>query len=256
MRAVVRTLRGVFRIIASATVLVGATVLVVGLWWVPLKFRGIRLSAWFFTWGTRLLMPSLGLFFQCDDIEQVVNHRGFIFANHTSFFDTLVLSYVLPMRYVAKAGVEKWPFIGWIAVATGTMFVNRNDKAARATVRQTLAERILENSYPPVVIFPEGTRNADEELLPFRYGVFNIAREASIPYLLCAIMYDRPEVVTWQSRHESLLTTVSRIVFHDGCRVRLIPLEVIHPTPSDSVEALAAEARQIVGDGLKAAKAN
>ncbi|MEI2691800.1 MAG: 1-acyl-sn-glycerol-3-phosphate acyltransferase [Anaerolineae bacterium] len=63
----------------------------------------------------RIVMPALGLRFICDDRQAIVQHRGLILSNHVSFFDTLVMSYILPMRYVSKAEVKKWPFIGQIA---------------------------------------------------------------------------------------------------------------------------------------------
>ena len=69
-----------------------------------------------------------GLRFNVPDPQTIVQHRGFVFSNHVSFFDTLVMAYLLPMRFISKAEVKKWPFIGWIAAATGTQFVDREDK--------------------------------------------------------------------------------------------------------------------------------
>ncbi|MEI2691841.1 MAG: lysophospholipid acyltransferase family protein [Anaerolineae bacterium] len=181
----------------------------------------------------------------------MVQHRGLILSNHVSFFDTLVMSYVLPMRYVSKAEVKKWPFIGQIAAATGTMFVNRQDKSKRADVRQQVVEALHHSQYPPIVIFPEGKRNPEDTLLPFRYGVFEIAVETGVPYLLCAIHYEDTESMTWQSHKESLTTSIKRIVLRDPSRVWLTPLKVVQPQRGDDPQQLAAEAREIVGEALR-----
>ena len=175
--------------------------------------------------------------------QTIVQHRGFVFSNHVSFFDTLVMAYLLPMRFISKAEVKKWPFIGWIAAATGTQFVDREDKNNRATVRQTVADSIRAKQYPPIVVFPEGTRNPLDTLLPFRYGVFEIASEIEMPYLLCAIHYEQTEVMTWQSGKEALMTTVKRIVLRPTSKVWLIPLDIVYPHKSDSPQQLAYEAR-------------
>lgn len=244
LRALVRVLYGVPALVLTA---VG----VVLLSWIPIRVRGVRMASWLFSLGVRVVMPALGLRFVCDNPQAVIQHRGLILSNHVSFFDTLVMSYLLPMRYVSKAEVRKWPFIGQIAAATGTMFVERNDKSKRADVRQQVIAGLRNSQYPPIVIFPEGKRNPEDTLLPFRYGVFEIAVETGAPYLLCAIHYEDTESMTWQSHKESLTTSIKRIVLRDPSRVWLTPLTVVQPQPGDDPQQLAAEAREIVGKALR-----
>lgn len=241
------SLRAMFRTVASATILVTTSLLILLLGWIPIYRKGVRLPAWFFSWGTRLLMPVLGLHFHCTDPELFLQHRGLIFPNHLSYLDTLVMAYLLPVRYVAKHEVRGWPFIGWIATATGTMYVDRSDKASRAEVRRALAEQIAANPYPPVVVYPEGTTNPAPGLLPFRYGAFEIAVQAEIPYLLCAILYERPDLVTWQTREEGLMGTIMRMVRAESSRVELRALAVIEPQAEDDHQELADRAREIIG---------
>ncbi len=244
-------LRAAVRFLYGVPTLVFATLIIVLLSWVPVNLRGVRLASWFFAWGVRIVMPALGLRFVCEDRQTIIRHRGLILSNHVSFFDTLVMSYLVPMRYVSKAEVRKWPFIGQIAAATGTMFVDRNDKSKRADVRQQVIASLRRSQYPPIVVFPEGTRNPQDTLLPFRYGIFEIAVETGTPYLLCAIHYEDTESMTWQSHKESLTTTIRRIVLRDPSRVWLVPLKVVQPQPGDDPHQLAAEAREIVGEALR-----
>jgi 1-acyl-sn-glycerol-3-phosphate acyltransferase len=244
-------LRALVRFLYGVPTLVLVTVGIVLLSWIPIRLRGVRLASWFFTWGVRIVMPALGLRFICEDSQAIVQHRGLILSNHVSFFDTLVMSHILPMRYVSKAEVRKWPFIGQIAAATGTMFVDRSDKSKRADVRQQVMGGLRSSQYPPIVIFPEGKRNPEDTLLPFRYGVFEIAVETGVPYLLCAIHYEDTESMTWQSHKESLTTSIQRIVLRNPSRVWLLPLKIVQPQPGDDPQALAAEAREIVGEALR-----
>ena len=53
-------------------------------------------------------------------------------------------------------------------------------------------DSIRAKQYPPIVVFPEGTRNPLDTLLPFRYGVFEIASEIEMPYLLWRSTTSRP----------------------------------------------------------------
>jgi hypothetical protein len=131
------------------------------------------------------------------------------------------------------------------------MFVDRGDKSKRADVRQQVIDGLQRSQYPPIVIFPEGKRNPEDTLLPFRYGVFEIAVETGAPYLLCAIHYEDTESMTWQSHKESLTTSIKRIVLRDPSRVWLVPLGVVQPRPDDDPQRLAAEAREIVGEALR-----
>lgn len=247
--------RGIVRFVASALIVIVTTLVIVLLSWIPIKVRGVRISAWCFSLGVRLLMPSLGLRFKCTDCERIVQHRGFILSNHVSFFDTLVMAWLLPMRFVAKAEVKKLPFVGWIASATGTLFVDRSDKSDRNSVRGQVAEAVLANQYPPIVVFPEGTRNPLDTLLPFRYGIFDIAIDTEMPYLLCAIHYEETDSMTWHSRNEGVLTTVKRIVLRDTSRVWLVPLQVIQPRHGDDSTELASQAREIIGVALNKIRA-
>jgi 1-acyl-sn-glycerol-3-phosphate acyltransferase len=251
-----KALRSIFRLVAAATIVIGGALSVMLFSWIPLHYRDVRFGAWFFSWGVRLLMPALGLRFLCNQPEIIIQHRGLIFPNHISYFDTLVMSYLLPTRFLAKKAVRHWPFIGWIATATGTMYVDRNNQAARSEARSAVAESLRAQPYPPLVVFPEGTTNPTETLLPFRHGVFDIAVRSGIPYLLVAIVYERPDVVTWRSREEGLLSTVRRLARSDPSTVKLVPVQVIHPKPTDEPSRLAAEARQIVGAALASAAAS
>jgi len=67
---------------------------------------------------------------------------GAIVANHSSWLDIFVLNATKRIYFVSKAEVANWPGIGWLARATGTVFIKRNRQEAASQVevfRQRLA---------------------------------------------------------------------------------------------------------------------
>ena len=50
---------------------------------------------------------------------------AFLAANHLGYGDIIVLSGSVPMCFIAKADVKKWPFFGLLARASMQIFVSR-----------------------------------------------------------------------------------------------------------------------------------
>ena len=48
-----------------------------------------------------------------------------LIANHVSWLDIYAINAVLPVRFVAKAEVRRWPVIGWFSEKAGTLFIER-----------------------------------------------------------------------------------------------------------------------------------
>jgi len=113
-------------------------------------------------------------------LEKVDKNAPVIFiSNHQSFMD-MPLLYLLPwqMRWVAKQGLLKIPFLGWMIKMAGHVSINREMKTS--VKRLEKLENIL-NKGMPVMIFPEGTRTMNGEIRPFKRGAFQLARNLSLP---------------------------------------------------------------------------
>ncbi len=95
--------------------------------------------------------------------------RGAVLANHTSWLDIFVLNAAKRVYFVSKSEVAGWPGIGWLARATGTMFIERN--AARAR-EQTLLLRDRLLAGHKLLFFPEGTSTDGLQVLPFKTTLF------------------------------------------------------------------------------------
>jgi 1-acyl-sn-glycerol-3-phosphate acyltransferase len=95
---------------------------------------------------------------------------GAIVANHASWLDIFVLNAGQRVYFVSKAEVRTWPGIGWLARATGTVFIDRTAREARAH-RDLVAERVTAGH--TLLIFPEGTSTDGRRVLPFRSTLFD-----------------------------------------------------------------------------------
>ncbi|NJN53866.1 MAG: hypothetical protein HC804_03375 [Anaerolineae bacterium] len=167
-------IRSTIRLVMGGSLLVTAAILVVLAALVPFRVRGYRLSFLVLCRFVRALLNVLHVEVVCPEAERLATFEGFVFPNHVSYLDILVLLSVTPVSFLAKDEVRRMPLIGWIAKAIGCVFVERTDKASREAARHTLS-RI--SYHPPIVLYPEGQRGQGTELLPFRYGAFEIVTD-------------------------------------------------------------------------------
>ncbi|EKE78371.1 lysophospholipid acyltransferase family protein [Oceanibaculum indicum] len=93
-------------------------------------------------------------------------------CNHASYLDITVLGSLIPGSFVAKSEVKTWPFFGWLAQLQRTVFVvRRGNHAGRQ--RDSITERL--NKGGNLVLFPEGTSNDGNRVLPFKSALFAAA---------------------------------------------------------------------------------
>ena len=95
--------------------------------------------------------------------------RAAVVANHTSWLDIFVLNASKRIYFVSKAEVAGWPGIGWLARATGTLFIKRERGQARAQTK-TMQARLLTGH--ELLFFPEGTSTDGQQVLPFKTTLF------------------------------------------------------------------------------------
>lgn len=98
-----------------------------------------------------------------------MRERGAVVANHASWLDIFVLNACDRVYFVSKAEVAKWPGIGWLARATGTVFIARD--GAQAKVQQAVFEERLRAGHR-LLFFPEGTSTDSLRVLPFKSTLF------------------------------------------------------------------------------------
>jgi 1-acyl-sn-glycerol-3-phosphate acyltransferase len=128
--------------------------------------------------GARLLTGARSLWLGC--APQAV--QRIYFANHSSHGDFVLLWASLPpaLRRITRpvAGADYWlksPLRRYIInrVFNGVM-VDRERKETDYNPLQPMLDA-LENG-DSLIIFPEGTRNPEEGLLPFKSGLYHLAK--------------------------------------------------------------------------------
>jgi 1-acyl-sn-glycerol-3-phosphate acyltransferase len=115
-------------------------------------------------------------------LEHVAPDRPqILLANHASWYDVLALATILPKRYrfVGKVELARVPLWGRAWLAAGHIPIDRSN-TERAIESLDRAARMVRADNSSIIIFPEGTRSAAGELLPFKKGGFMLAIRAGI----------------------------------------------------------------------------
>ncbi|MCT4558435.1 MAG: 1-acyl-sn-glycerol-3-phosphate acyltransferase [Pelagimonas sp.] len=103
--------------------------------------------------------------------------QGVVVANHSSWLDIYVLNSRKNIYFVSKAEVANWPGIGWLARATGTVFIKRDPREAKA---QTALFRERLGQGHRLLFFPEGTSTDATRVLPFKPTLFQAFFDESL----------------------------------------------------------------------------
>jgi 1-acyl-sn-glycerol-3-phosphate acyltransferase len=241
-----RLLLGLVRFWLALMVLVLGVTVVLLVGWLPWRPQNRRPAAWIAVGLSRLFCWIFNVRVLCPQLTMVWRHRGFLFANHQTYLDALTLLSVMPVRFLAAAEVRRYPLVGWIASAIGTVFVDRDDRRSRKEARNALGESFQRELDPPLVLFPEGRLGPGDQILPFRYGAFELALQHQLPFLLCAIRYRPVDIAIWRAAGDELLLAAAwRLAQYPGpVYVDVLPITVITPPPHANAEQLA-EAAQL-----------
>jgi 1-acyl-sn-glycerol-3-phosphate acyltransferase len=108
-----------------------------------------------------------------------------VVANHISWLDIPCLFACTDGVFVAKSDVARWPLIGTLAAAIGTLFLARGQEAGVTADRMTWLLAQGER----VVIFPEGTSTDGAGLGVFHARLFQAAIRAGTAVQAVAIHY-------------------------------------------------------------------
>lgn len=118
-------------------------------------------------------------------------HSCVIIANHQSNYDLFVFGNVVPRRTVCigKKSLKWVPLFGQLFWLAGNVLIDRGNaqKARRSMLTTT---HTLQHEDTSIWVFPEGTRNFGEDLLPFKKGAFHMAIAAGVPIVpVCVSSY-------------------------------------------------------------------
>src|SRR6476646_233147 len=106
---------------------------------------------------------------------------GLVCSNHQSFFDPPLVGMTCPrqMNYLARETLFKVPVLSQVMAYLGTIPIDR-EGSGLSGLKETL-KRLRAGEL--VLIFPEGTRTHDGELLPLKPGFCSVARRSRVPLI-------------------------------------------------------------------------
>jgi lyso-ornithine lipid O-acyltransferase len=121
-------------------------------------------------------------------VEGKMPAGGLVVSNHLSYLDIVCYSATMPCAFVSKAEVAEWPIFGRYARMSGTVFVQRHDRADALRANLDISKGLEDGV--PVVLFPEGTTTDGRHVLPFHSTTLQPAINAGVPVTPCAIHYE------------------------------------------------------------------
>jgi 1-acyl-sn-glycerol-3-phosphate acyltransferase len=145
------------------------------------------LESWFMSFWGRLGLRVFGVKLEIKGTENIPQGSCLFLFNHSSFFDIFALVAAYPdMRFGAKSELFKVPLFGTAMRRFGVLPIARAKKEEvfkvyeEATVRVKRGEKFS--------LAPEGGRNFDGQLLPFKAGPFIFAIKAGMPIVPSVVL--------------------------------------------------------------------
>jgi 1-acyl-sn-glycerol-3-phosphate acyltransferase len=175
-----------------------------------------------------------------------------IVANHVSWLDIIAMHAICPeARFVSKADVQRWPLVGRLVAAGGTLYLERERRRDALRVVHQMAEVLAQGG--TVAAFPEGTTGDGHTLLPFHANLLQAAIATATAVQPVALRYaDAQHEVSPAAQwlgDTTLAGTVWKLARARGLVVRL---HVLPPAASAHADrrALAAQVRQQIERAL------
>ena len=176
-----------------------------------------------------------------------------VVSNHRSAIDIGVLLQTFGGRMVSKADLSGWPIIGAAARSVGTVFVERGDAKSGASAIREIRE--LLKAGQTVIIFPEGTTFAGDEVRPFQAGSFLSATNTGAEVLPVGLAYEEGSDAAFFG--ETFSNHLARIAASPRkTRVRIAFGEPILTPASTKAASLATLSHTAVTDAVARARAS
>ena len=175
-------------------------------------------------------------------MEKVNGSRPRVYAvTHASALDIPILYVNLPFQFriIFKSELLSYPFVGWHLKRSGQVCINQQNPAASIGAIKSALKSL--RSGTPLVIFPEGGRSPNGEILPFLPGAFFLAIKAQADIIPIALVgtFDLLPMNTYHIKSRPLEMRVGEPIPAEGLTLR-------------DTEAVSAKVRAAIG-GLHSA---
>ncbi|HSO75385.1 MAG TPA: lysophospholipid acyltransferase family protein, partial [Blastocatellia bacterium] len=112
-------------------------------------------------------------------------------SNHLSYVDVLLFASQVKCGFVARGDIARWPVIGLLCRAAGTIFVDREKRKDVSRVNGLIDQAL--DAGRGVVLFAEGTSTQGDLVLPFKSSLLDQAARASFAVSYAALSYRTSE---------------------------------------------------------------
>ena len=131
----------------------------------------------------RLSLGMAGVRVEMHGLENIPSGPVIFMSNHQSNFDILTMLANIPrqIHWIAKKELFDVPIFGASMRRGGYIPLDRSD-GRKALKSMEFAASVI-RSGKSVVLFPEGTRTRNLQLLPFKRGGFMLAQKAGVPVI-------------------------------------------------------------------------
>ena len=122
-------------------------------------------------------------------LEKADGARPRVYAvTHASALDIPILYVHLPFQFriIFKSELLSYPFVGWHLRRSGQICINQQNPSASIGAIKSALKSL--RSGMPLVIFPEGGRSPNGEILPFLPGAFFLAIKAQADIVPIALV--------------------------------------------------------------------
>ncbi len=136
--------------------------------------------------STGLAVKILRIKLKVTGLDKLPNGRFLLVGNHRSKFDPILTWYAFrkyDLAFISKYENFEVPIFGRIIRKCCFMGIDReNPRKAAKTIIQSV--KLIKSNECSVAVYPEGTRNYGEGLLPFHNAVLKIAQKAEVPVVV------------------------------------------------------------------------
>jgi 1-acyl-sn-glycerol-3-phosphate acyltransferase len=173
-------------------------------------------------------------------MEKVAGSRPRLYAaTHASALDIPILYVNLPFQFriIFKSELLSYPFVGWHLKGSGQVCINQQNPAASIGAIKSALKSL--KSGLPLVIFPEGGRSPNGQILPFLPGAFFLAIKAQADIVPIALVgtFDLLPMNTYHIKSRPLEMRVGEPIPTAGMTLR--DTESVSATVRAAIEALA-----------------
>ncbi|MCK4799125.1 MAG: 1-acyl-sn-glycerol-3-phosphate acyltransferase [Spirochaetes bacterium] len=180
----------IYSLIVSILTLLLSLFYVITCWWflfIPM-YKKFKLFDYIVVgpWTSIVNRLFLGIRITVSGKEHVDKKRTTLYiCNHQSWVDISVVNKYTHAVGVSKKQVRRLPLVGVLIIYASTIIVDRNDYSSRIGIVKELIKVFKKGV--SIVLFPEGTRSRDGELLNPNYAVIKLCYKLNIPVVPAAI---------------------------------------------------------------------